>query len=222
MKRIVMLASIAAIGTDCLGQAGVLYRLHSGSELTTERCLPPCACPSGSTTGPLDGTFTLTKVSENPLWVEYSVTGADWLASVPFAPTHVRGEGTYRIGGEVALMHQMDLMLVVSDSPISNPIEFTSTLVGVDPGNPFPRIGITIVCEQVICTRYTIRLVAAPLPCQADCDASGSLSGNDFMCFLNKFAAGDPYANCDGSTGSPRLTGNDFLCYLNRYAAGCP
>ena len=29
------------------------------------------------------------------------------------------------------------------------------------------------------------------------------------------------YANCDGSTSSPRLTANDFQCFLNAYAAGC-
>ena len=44
----------------------------------------------------------------------------------------------------------------------------------------------------------------------------------DFSCFLNKFAAGDPYANCDGSTTPPVLNVLDFACFLNKFAAGCP
>jgi hypothetical protein len=38
---------------------------------------------------------------------------------------------------------------------------------------------------------------------------------------LNKYAAFDAYANCDGSTGTPALTPNDFQCFLDAYAAGC-
>jgi len=45
---------------------------------------------------------------------------------------------------------------------------------------------------------------------------------SDFACFLNRFAAGSAYANCDGSTGTPALTVSDFACFLNRFAAGCP
>ena len=45
---------------------------------------------------------------------------------------------------------------------------------------------------------------------------------NDFICFLNKFAAGDLYANCDGSTTPSVLNILDFTCFLNRFVAGCP
>jgi hypothetical protein len=61
--------------------------------------------------------------------------------------------------------------------------------------------------------------------CYANCDGSTAtprLNANDFQCFLNKYAAGDPYANCDGSTSPPTLNANDFQCFLNAYAAGCP
>ena len=43
----------------------------------------------------------------------------------------------------------------------------------------------------------------------------------DFGCFLNKFAAGDSYANCDLSTTPPVLNVLDFSCFLNKFAAGC-
>jgi len=59
----------------------------------------------------------------------------------------------------------------------------------------------------------------------ANCDGSTgtpSLTAADFSCFLAKFRAGDGYANCDGSTGSPTLTAVDFTCFLSAFRAGCP
>jgi hypothetical protein len=61
--------------------------------------------------------------------------------------------------------------------------------------------------------------------CYPNCDESTSppvLNVNDFLCFVNRYAAGDPYANCDDSTAAPVLNVNDFLCFTNRFAAGCP
>ena len=60
--------------------------------------------------------------------------------------------------------------------------------------------------------------------CFPNCDgstATPALTANDFQCFINKYAANDPYANCDGSTAIPALTANDFQCFINKYAAGC-
>ena len=60
--------------------------------------------------------------------------------------------------------------------------------------------------------------------CRPNCDGSTSspiLNANDFQCFLNSFAADDPYANCDASTSPPVLTANDFQCFLDLFAAGC-
>ena len=61
--------------------------------------------------------------------------------------------------------------------------------------------------------------------CYPNCDASTAvpiLNVNDFVCFLNRFAAGDTYANCDASTAAPVLNVNDFICFTNAFAAGCP
>jgi hypothetical protein len=44
----------------------------------------------------------------------------------------------------------------------------------------------------------------------------------DFTCFLQRFAAGESYANCDQSTAPPVLNVADFTCFLQRFAAGCP
>jgi agmatine/peptidylarginine deiminase len=60
-----------------------------------------------------------------------------------------------------------------------------------------------------------------PPACYANCDASSGaplLTANDFACFLNAYAQGASYADCDGVGG---LTANDFQCFLNAYANGC-
>jgi len=64
-----------------------------------------------------------------------------------------------------------------------------------------------------------------PEPCYANCDGSIStpvLTANDFLCFVNHYAAGLASANCDESMGQPSLTPNDFVCFVTKYAAGCP
>jgi hypothetical protein len=64
----------------------------------------------------------------------------------------------------------------------------------------------------------------APSACYANCDNSTTnpiLNVNDFVCFQNKFAAGDSYANCDQSTTPPVLNVNDFICFQGQFAAGC-
>jgi hypothetical protein len=61
--------------------------------------------------------------------------------------------------------------------------------------------------------------------CYTNCDNSTSppvVNVNDFICFANRFAAGDTYANCDQSTDAPVLNVNDFVCFQNAFAAGCP
>ena len=65
-----------------------------------------------------------------------------------------------------------------------------------------------------------IRIVVglAPFDCYADCDASGTLTFFDFLCFQNAFAAGDDYADCDNSGA---IDVQDFLCFQNAFAAGC-
>lgn len=60
--------------------------------------------------------------------------------------------------------------------------------------------------------------------CYANCDNSTTppiLNIFDYVCFLNRFSAGNSAANCDASTTVPLLTVSDFTCFLNRFAAGC-
>ncbi len=55
-------------------------------------------------------------------------------------------------------------------------------------------------------------------PCYADCDASGTLDIDDFICYQTLFALGDPTADCDGDTF---FTIDDFICFQTAFAIGC-
>jgi hypothetical protein len=60
------------------------------------------------------------------------------------------------------------------------------------------------------------------VPCYANCDASPApmaLNVNDFVCFLARFAAQDPYADCNHDSA---FNVNDFVCFQSAFAAGCP
>jgi hypothetical protein len=70
----------------------------------------------------------------------------------------------------------------------------------------------------------TMQLIAAAPPCYANCDGSTIapiLNVSDFICFGNRFVAGDTWANCDGSTTAPILNVSDYICFNNLFAAGC-
>ena len=55
-------------------------------------------------------------------------------------------------------------------------------------------------------------------PCKADCDDSGQLNIDDFICFQTFFALGEPKADCDQSG---RLNIDDFVCFQTLFAIGC-
>jgi hypothetical protein len=81
------------------------------------------------------------------------------------------------------------------------------------------RITRTVLAGEEV-FQYLDNIIVTPT-CHANCDGSSgspTLTANDFQCFINAFAAGQSYANCDGVGG---LTANDFQCFINEYAAGC-
>lgn len=54
--------------------------------------------------------------------------------------------------------------------------------------------------------------------CVPDCDQSGTLNVDDFICFQTYFAIGDPSADCDASG---TLNIDDFICFQTFFALGC-
>lgn len=56
------------------------------------------------------------------------------------------------------------------------------------------------------------------LGCTIDCDLDGTVDLFDFLCFLDRFSAGDMSADCDGDGV---LTVFDFLCFQTGFSWGC-
>ncbi len=78
-------------------------------------------------------------------------------------------------------------------------------------------------CTDILagnCTGYKLfTFVNCPQPqCYPDCDESGNLGIDDFICFQTFFALGDLYADCDESGN---LGIDDFICFQTFFAIGC-
>ena len=220
---IVVSGALLSLGVpDALSQTSYIYRLRlvPGSSLDEIYCTGPCLCPYHGVTSSLTGTFILTSTSPDPLFDHYTIRDVQWDPSNP-STGHITGSGTYRRGGEVAIQQRMTLTLEITGQTWN----FDSGLIAQSPDHPVPAIALHLTTPIVGCRQDTLDLIAEPLTCYANCDAStGSpvLNVADFTCFLERYAAGDAYANCDGSTAAPALNIADFTCYLQSYAAGCP
>jgi hypothetical protein len=193
---------------------GVLYTVDEGSFYHLDHCVGPCNCMPWSEQGPLSGTFVLTLDHQDPVYAYYALGQIAWHVDGDHGPIDLSGDGTYQIGGEVALTQAMTLDL----SNGVGPDHLESGLVPL--GAAFPEITITLRSSESQCNQATIELRAVPLDgsCAADCAPDGTLDLFDFLCFVNTFNAGDLGADCDG-TGSLDLF--DFLCFTNAFNAGC-
>ncbi len=92
----------------------------------------------------------------------------------------------------------------------------TRTAIGLDPDQPAP-IPPAAFKVDYIDGQGGSRLIVVDA-CYADCDSSGTLNIDDFICFQTLFALGDPYADCDASGG---LNIDDFVCFQTLFAIGC-
>jgi hypothetical protein len=215
MKRLFLIvAAVVGSAATAHAQTPVRYSLQTGTNLTEEFCLGPCACPPHSDVLPMHGSFVLTFLDHGPLFDDYGVTLVDWVASSPQGDSHISGSGTYRIGGEVAVTQQMTLDLSIDGDP-SMPYE--SGFVPVDPDHPFPQISITLSTAEFGCRRNDVTLLSAPAPCAADWNHSGSVNTQDFFDFLTDFFGGAADFNADGMTDS-----QDFFDFLTAFFTGCP
>ena len=92
------------------------------------------------------------------LFRECAVVDVRWQALDPSHRIPVRGFGTYRVGGEVAVQHQLRLLLTV-DAEVS--ALFDSGLV--PGGGNFPRIDTPISISGAVCFDTVINIHAAPI-----------------------------------------------------------
>jgi hypothetical protein len=110
-----------------------------------EGCFPPCACPI-SVEMPVQGTLALTPVTADPLYTTFRIDDVHWRISRGGEDTWVTGSGSYRVGGELAIMHQLTLDLELGDAPS---MHFDSGLV--QGGERLPDLDAVISMNGMVC-----------------------------------------------------------------------
>jgi hypothetical protein len=112
--------------------------------------------------------------------------------------------------------------------------ESQETLLARNIGTPFNG-GIAIASSPRLRIPYVLtadgRIIRLTRACWADVAgpglssiADGSVDGDDFIAFINAFAAGEPLADiASGGDAGPDgiVDGSDFIAFLNAFAAGC-
>ncbi len=139
--------------------APVLYEL-TGASTFQRGCFDPCDCPITAEI-PIVGTFKLSRIGSDGLFTVYAVSEVSWDVAMSNSPVHISGSGTYRVGGEFALMHQLELDLKVSDQ---GSLHFDSGMV--PGGGAFPAIHIIISVNKQVCYDTVITVDARPRPIQ--------------------------------------------------------
>ena len=152
-----VLCALAVGGADrALAESARLYTLAPGSELQ-QGCFPPCLCPA--IVADLRGTFWLTPRGSDPLFDLYEVSRVNWRVTLGGADVPITGAGTYRRGGEFALMHQLELNLTIGDGDAPEQHFDSGLVVG---GSEFPAIDIHITLNGEVCYDTVIRVLATP------------------------------------------------------------
>src|SRR5262245_41187101 len=129
------------------------------------------------------------------------------------------GSGIYRIGGEVAVVQQMELDLVVN----------STTSVHADSGvmsanqTQFPWINIEVVSEQFGCNKLTMNLSTRPNFCIADLDNNGGVTLDDLTVLLSHFGTPSGATHEDGDVdGDGDVDLNDLSTLLAHFGQPCP
>jgi hypothetical protein len=139
----------------------IQYTLGSGANLEFG-CLGACACPV-IFSGPMKGTFTFYRTGVDPLFTHYALLNIDWTYTMNDGPggtarvAHVRGHGTYDLGGEVALTQRLTLEVTTDDTL---PQHFDSGVVPVHAA--FPIIDIEARVSVNACYDSAFHVVASP------------------------------------------------------------
>lgn len=193
----VLVLSLSGSVSSAQGTA-VTYALDADSNFT-EGCWPPCRCPLWFFED-LTGTFELEFInSTSDFYDHYAVTAVDFAISQGGVVRTVTGSGQYDLGGQVALMHRLQLDLTIDGS---GPEHFDSGLV--PGGGDFPRIDVDVNRNGLVCFDQLFEQRSAP-----------ETIGTSY-CALNPNSSGQSASI--SATGSAVVTDQDFTLL----AHGCP
>jgi hypothetical protein len=147
-----------------------LYGLGTNSRFEYG-CFSICACPIIFQT--LGGTFELKHIGFDGLFENYAISSVRWSLPQSSSVVDIRGSGTYKVGGEVAIEQEMTLDLTVGSNA---PQHFDSGLVSG--GGNFPKIAIDVsVHGMQTCVDTVLHVEAAPDPPSSVEGGGGSAPG---------------------------------------------
>jgi len=153
-----MLAALAlasALRVEAQSFTNAVFTLLEGSTISDD-CL---ICGRPTIIRPLRGTFELVLLEQNFLFTRYRLTNIAWHANgdAPFK-YDVTGVGEYRFGGEVALVQNMTLDVLVNGQKRN----FTNDSPSVE--RRFPLLDVSLTeTQNTVFQFFTLQLVAAPV-----------------------------------------------------------
>ncbi len=198
----------------------IAYELVDGS--TYQDCLP---CMKPPILVPLSGGFALSKIDENPLFTAYRVDGIDFWDTKGDFVLRISGSGSYRFGGEVALVQEMRLEVRIEQGETTRSGVLLANLEAA-PEARFPEISIQLEHRDPF-PWYSIRLVARPKNAEprfrrgdANCDGAVDVADAIYL-LLWRFAGGETpscldAADADGSGAHDLSDPVSILAYLFR------
>ncbi|OGP87610.1 MAG: hypothetical protein A2156_14690 [Deltaproteobacteria bacterium RBG_16_48_10] len=138
-------------------EVAVTYQLTSESTYH-EGCVSPCECPV-MIGGEIQGSFDLVETSADKWFKYYDVERINWVVvNASGQVVHrINGKGSYKVGGDFALTHEMLLTLRIGGQ---TPTVFSSGLV--PGGGEFPAVSIT-VDKGAACYDVWMDIVAKPV-----------------------------------------------------------
>ena len=179
IASILSIAILAVPGAQAQTDKPMQYKLEPPSAFETG-CFSICECPI--VTHPLKGTFRLERSGFDPLFDYYSVSDIRWVVTDATTYITITGSGTYKIGGEFALQHQLTLDLSLDGGA---PLRFDSGLVVG--GSQFPNIVIDIRRHAGTACVDTVIHVDATDPVITNVTGAGSARAPSMLMAPNPF-----------------------------------
>src|SRR5579859_4195553 len=126
-----LLAALSAASCRVAAQTNTPqeYTLLAGSQLIDD--CPMCGRPT--IFAPMTGTFDLILLDQNPLFARFELLNISFEAGTNLGPRYkVTGTGIYQVGGEVALMQNLFLDVVINNGFTNTEALCTNTNTGVN------------------------------------------------------------------------------------------
>jgi hypothetical protein len=164
-------------------------------------CLP---CGRPTVPIPIGGTFLLGKVGENSLYSYYRMDGIQFGSALDSVFVLITGSGSYLLGGEVALVQEMNLELTVEETGLTTAGALLAS-GRVPVGAVFPEIVIDLQHRNPESDFhvFSLHLIARPADVKpveflrGDANGDGKVDISDAVRILDRLFAGGEGFDCN-------------------------